>query len=197
MLKSFVAFFKLMLAFAPWLAFLFIAHGSLLRLKAGLAVALALSVAMGVARLHRGVILWVGLAFFTYATAAVFLFEDTWTIKHMGILASGALAAGTWLTVLRGRPFTLDYAREHAPPCKWSDPVFIRTNKLLSSAWATTFTVNAVLAWGKANVGVLPELAYELISYAFMVGTAIFTAWYPAHLRCAASAREETFQRRI
>ena len=49
------------MAFAPWLAFLIIAQGSLLRLKLGLVVALALSVVMGVTRLHRGIILWVGL----------------------------------------------------------------------------------------------------------------------------------------
>jgi hypothetical protein len=57
-------FLKLILAFAPWLAFLIIAHGSLFRLKLGLIVALVLSIGMGVARLHRGVILWVGLVFF-------------------------------------------------------------------------------------------------------------------------------------
>lgn len=58
---------KLLLAFAPWLAFLFIAHGSLLRLKIGLVVALALSVVMGVTRLHRG--LSSGWAWFSSASA--------------------------------------------------------------------------------------------------------------------------------
>ena len=37
-----MGFLKLVLAFAPWLAFLFIAHGSLFRLKLGLVVALVL-----------------------------------------------------------------------------------------------------------------------------------------------------------
>ncbi len=63
------AFAKLVLGFAPWVAFLLIAHGSLVRVKLGLAVALVLSVAMGIARLHRGIILWVGLVFFVCASA--------------------------------------------------------------------------------------------------------------------------------
>jgi hypothetical protein len=176
-------FLKLILAFAPWLAFLVIAHGSLFRLKLGLIVALVLSVGMGVARLHRGVILWVGLAFFSCATLAVMVFNSMWAVRHMGIAASGVLATSTWLTVLFGKPFTMDYAKEHTDPSLWASPRFIRTNMILTSAWGLTFTLNAILAWGKMEHFLLSELAYELISYTVMIGTAAFTSWYPGHVR--------------
>ena len=78
-----LSFLKLLL-FSPWLSFLVIAQGSLLRLKLGLVVALVLSVVMGLSRLHRGVILWTGLTFFSYATIAVALLNDVWTARHMG-----------------------------------------------------------------------------------------------------------------
>ncbi len=39
-------FLRLLLAFAPWIAFLIFAQGSLFRLKFGLAIALTLSVAL-------------------------------------------------------------------------------------------------------------------------------------------------------
>jgi hypothetical protein len=52
-----MSFLKLLLSFAPWISFLIIAQGSLPRLKIGLIVALLISIGMGVARLHRGVIL--------------------------------------------------------------------------------------------------------------------------------------------
>lgn len=100
-----MSFLKLLLSFAPWISFLIIAQGSLLRLKIGLIVALLLSIAMGVAKLHRGVILWVGLAFFTYAAVAVVMFKEMWTVRHMGVLANGALAAASWFTVVAGKPF--------------------------------------------------------------------------------------------
>jgi hypothetical protein len=175
--------FKLLLAFLPWLSLLAIAHGSLLRLKIGLVVALVLSVAMGVARLHRGVILWAGLVFFIYATLAVVAFGDMWTARHMGVLANGMLAASTWLTVALKRPFTLEYAREHVDPSLWTDPMFVRTNVILTSLWGSVFTVNAFLAWGKMEELVLSELVYEIISYTLLVGTVIFTNWYPKHVR--------------
>jgi hypothetical protein len=185
-------FLKLILAFAPWLAFLFIAHGSLFRLQLGLVIALVLSIAMGIARLHRGVILWVGLVFFTCATLAVIVFHNMWAVKYMGIMASGVLATATWLTVIFRKPFTLDYAKEHTDPSLWHSPMFIRTNMILTSAWGMTFTINAILAAGKMEHFLLSELGYEIIGYSLMLGTAGFTSWYPGHIRWKAENGVDT-----
>lgn len=176
-------FLKLIIAFAPWLAFLLIAHDSLFRLKLGLLTALVLSIAMGLARLHRGIILWVGLAFFSCATLAVNVFNNMGAVKYMGIIASGTLAISTWLTLITKRPFTMEYAKEHTEPSLWNSPIFVRTNMLLTAAWGTTFTINALLAWGKMEHFFLTESAYEIISYTLMLGTAGFTTWYPGHIR--------------
>ena len=178
-----IAFLKLLISFAPWLSFLIIARDSLLRVEIGLGVALVLTVAMGLLRLHRGIILWVGLVFFGAASVAVMGFNDTWTLRHLGVLANGALALGAWLTIALGKPFTLDYAKEHVDPSLWNEPRFIRTNVLMTGVWASTFTINAMLAFGKMQQIALSELSYELLSYAMLIGTAIFTVWYPEHLR--------------
>ncbi len=186
-----MSFFKLILAFAPWISFLLIAHGSLFRLKLGLAVALALTVIMGIARLHRGVILWAGVIFFAYSTVAVMLLNNMWTATHMGILANAALAVSSWTTIALKKPFSLDYAREHTDPSLWEDPLFIRTNVVITSVWALVFTVNAVLALGKTEHFVLPAWGYEVISYTFLVGTVLFTTRYPnyVHRRRAEASR--------
>lgn len=176
-------FLKLIMAFAPWLAFLIIAHGSLFNLKLGLIIALVLSIVMGIARLHRGVILWVGLVFFTSATLAVAVFNNMFAVKYMGILASGTLATSTWLTIAFRKPFTLDYAKEHTDPSLWNSTAFIKTNMVMSSAWALIFTINAILAFGKMESFILPELGYEIISYSLMLGTAAFSSWYPGYIR--------------
>ena len=182
-------FLKLLLGFAPWLAFLFIAHGSLFRLKVGLVVALVLAVAMGLMKLHRGVILWVGLVFFSVSTLLVLGFEDMWTVRHMGVLANGAMALATWYTVAVKRPFTMDYARDHTPPELWSSPTFLRTNQIITAAWSTCFTLNAGLAWHKMALHSLPDWEYEVISYALLLSCAILSTWYPAHLKRQRSAR--------
>ncbi len=72
-----------------------------------MAGSLKLSLAMGIGRLHRGVILWAGLLFFVMASVAVIWLENSWVIRSMGVLASGTLASATWLSVLAGKPFTM------------------------------------------------------------------------------------------
>lgn len=174
---------KMILVFAPWLAFLFIAQGSLFRLKLGLAVGLVLCIVMGIARIHRGIILWSGILFFLYTTVAVLLYENTWTIHYMGVLASGFLAASTWLGVVIGKPFTLDYAREDVDPIFWNDPRFIRSNSIVTSAWGFVFTLNSVLAWCKTQSFPIDDLVYEGISYTMLIGTVSFTAWHTKRAR--------------
>ncbi|MCB2186119.1 MAG: hypothetical protein KQJ78_06855 [Deltaproteobacteria bacterium] len=176
-------FLKILVAFAPWLSFLIIGHGSLFRLKLGLVVALGLSVVMGFTRLHRGLILWAGLLFFAAAAVLVLGFENQWTVRHMGVLANGALAIATWLTLAVKKPFTLHYAREHTEPVLWDNPIFIRTNLIISAVWGLAFTLNTGLAWGKMHGFFLPDLGYELITYSLMVGAALFTSKYPARVR--------------
>jgi hypothetical protein len=136
MTPIFMRCLRLILGFAPWLAFLVLARGGRSGLHLGLLVGLGLSVAMGVARLHRGIILWTGLVFFSLASLTVVGFHNVWTARHMGILAIG-------------RPFTLDYAREQTDPSLWNDPAFLRTNRVLTATWGLTFTINALLAVGK------------------------------------------------
>ncbi|MGD0230425.1 MAG: hypothetical protein ABSC19_08710, partial [Syntrophorhabdales bacterium] len=140
-------FVKLLLAFAPWFAFLLISGHSMFRLKLGIAVAAVLVVLMGVTKLHRGIILWAGALFFLYALIAVVLCNDMWAVRHMGTLANGVLAVGTWITVAFRQPFTLDYAKAHTDPASWDSPVFIRTNYMCTSVWGFVFSIGGVLAW--------------------------------------------------
>lgn len=177
-----MSFLKLLASFAPWLAFLIIARGSMARVELALLVALTLSVVMAVLRLHRGVIMWVGLVFFTAATIAVIGFHNIWTVRHLGVLANGALAVGSWATLIAGRPFTLEYARQHTDPSKWDDPLFIRVNVQLTAVWASTFTVNTVIAWVLMK-RLWPEWACHTASYAMLVAAAAFTSWYPGRVR--------------
>ncbi len=185
-------FIKLLLGFAPWIAFLFLAHGSMFRLKLGLAVAAALTLVMAVLKLHKGVIMWVGIVFFSYACVAVFAFEHMWTVRFMGVLANGALAVGAWTTLALGRPFTLEYAKEHTDPSRWNHPAFVRTNTVLTATWAAVFTVGAGLAWLKSQGTAWPEWQIEALNYSMMLSCLLFTTWYPERVKRRAQALTRT-----
>jgi hypothetical protein len=176
-------FLRLLFSFPPWLAFLLIAHDSLLRVKIGLIVAFVLSIVLGAAKVNRGLVLWVGLFFFACAMVSVVMLNDMWTVKYMGVLANGALAAVMWLSVLADKPFTLEYAKEHIDPPLWKDPAFLRINTIIASVWGASLTVNTVLAFAKMRTQLVPEVAYDVVSYTVLVGAVAFTTWYPAFVR--------------
>jgi hypothetical protein len=156
-------------SFAPWIAFLILARDTVLRVEVGLLVALGLSVVMALLRLNRGIIMYIGLAFFTAATIAVLAFHDMWTLKYLGVLANGALALGSWITLLIGKPFTLEYARQHTDPARWNDPLFIRTNVQLKAVWAAAFTFNTAVAWVLMQ-RLLPQWVCQKTTYAVFLG---------------------------
>jgi len=183
-----MSFLKLILSFAPWVSFLIIAQGSLFRLKLGLVVAAVLTVVMAVTKLHRGVIMWVGIVFFVFATIAVVGLENMWTARYMGVLANGALAVGTWLTLAVGKPFTLEYARDHADPSVWDSPVFIRTNYIIAVVWGLAFTIGSTLAWFKTQPTGQPEWIFEAANYSVLLGCVVFTNWYPVAVKRQAEA---------
>ncbi len=178
-------FLRLVAGFAPWIAFLLIAQGSLLRVKIGLAAALAFSIIMGVLGLHRGIILWAGLAFFAVAAVAIIGFDSLWMLRHLGVLANGTLALAAWATIAAGRPFTLDYARQHTDPALWRAPAFIRANVVIASVWAAVFAVNTLLAFVRMLAGGSGAHGwiFDVASHGLLVATAAFTAWYPGFLR--------------
>jgi hypothetical protein len=177
-----VSFLKLVVSFAPWIAFLVIAGDTMRSLEVGLIVALTLSVVMAVLRLNRGIIMWVGVVFFAVVTVAVLGFHNIWTITNLGVLANGALAVAAWAGLIVGRPFTLAYARQDTDPALWNNPVFIRTNVRITVVWATAFTISTAMAWVRIE-HLLPGWLCHSISYAGLLAAAVFTSWYPAHVR--------------
>ncbi len=184
-------FFKLLLSFAPWVAFLLIAHDSLLRVKIGLVVAFVLSVVLGVAKVNRGLVLWVSLAFFAFAAVSVIALDSLWTVRYMGVLANGTLAAAMWLSVLAGKPFTLEYAKEHAAPSLWKSAAFLRVNTIIASIWGGSLTLNAAIAFVKMRTQPGLEIAYDVLSYAVLLGAVVFTTWYPGFARRRGTSRDE------
>jgi hypothetical protein len=83
-----------------------------------------------------------------------------------------AIVAGS---ILAGRPFTIQYAKESVPEEFWDHPRFRRVNYLISGAWAAAF---AVMVAAEATMLLAPgmprALGYGLVAAA-MVGAALFT----------------------
>ncbi len=169
---------KLLLAFAPWFAFWFIAGHSIFRLQFAIVVAAILVVVMAAARLHRGAILWAGYLFFAFALISVVWLKNMWAIRHMGILATGTLFVCAQLSILLGRPFTEDYARENLPRELWNSPSFIRGCFITTTAWSCVFLVNSLLNVAKLIHHETPEWYFTVSEYGVIVIGIVFTNIY-------------------
>ena len=167
---------KLMLAFAPWIAFWIISLGhSMLWLKVGICTAALLVIVMGVTRLHRGIILWAGVAFFAFAVISVAWQENMWIVRHLGFLASGTLFLATFLSMFMGRPFTESYARDHVPKELWDSPTFIRGCFTVTGAWGFVFLANTMVNALKLQRPAVADWIYEVVQLGFLALGVIFT----------------------
>lgn len=175
---------KLLLAFAPWIAFWIISGGhSIVWLQIGICVAAVLVLVMGITRLHRGLILWAGVVFFSFALVTVALLKNIWVIQHLGILASGTLFIATLLSIVIGQPFTESYAREHAPTELWDSPAFIRSGYTATGTWGIIFLANTLVNVIKPHYRELSEWFFRGVELSILVSGVVFTTVYANYLR--------------
>ncbi|MBF6560970.1 MAG: hypothetical protein IVW56_11820 [Candidatus Binataceae bacterium] len=119
-------------------------------------------------------------------TAAFFVFSLVTTIaagpmlfKHYNISLTWAVfAIVTWVTLLIGFPFTIQYAREQTPPEVWKEPLFMRLNVILTVVFGVVFTVNAGLGVLALKTGHLLTLGL-LLPLSLLAAAIVFSARYP------------------
>ncbi len=135
-------------------------------------------------------------AIFFAAAAAISALAGPWLFQHFNIfMIWGIFAAVAWITLLIGRPFTLQYAREQAPPEIWEHPLFMRLNVILTAVWCGILTVNAMFGFVAFLTGRLLSFGL-LIPLTVMIFGFVFSARYPKRFEAqfaaaAAPARAE------
>jgi hypothetical protein len=170
---------KLLLAFAPWIAFWIISGGhSPVLLQIGICVAAVLVIVMGITKLHRGIILWAGVSFFAFALVTVVLLRNLWVIHHLGILASGTLFMSAMISIVIGRPFTESYAREHTQKELWESPNFIRSNFTVTGVWGLIFLANTLVNVVKPYYEGLGEWFFRGVELTILCSGVAFTTVY-------------------
>jgi hypothetical protein len=129
-LSPFIAFFVLMRVVHP---------------LAGLVGAFIVSLLLGVLQWRRGEsvkVLEIGsLALFGALVFYTLVAAPEWTVATVRLAVDAGLFAIALVSLLVGRPFTLQYARESVPKEFWSSPLFLSTNRQITAAWTAAFAV--------------------------------------------------------
>lgn len=175
---------KIVVSLAPLFAFWFIALGhSLMRLQIGLYTGIALLIVMAFARLTRGTMLWATAAFFVVALVFAAWLKNVWVIRHLGIFPSGILFVAVMLSMILDRPFVEEYAREGVPPEQRESVSFVRTCFVLTSFWAATLLVMALLSVVQMSYPGPGQLIYLIVQLGVLALALTYQAAYIVHVR--------------
>jgi hypothetical protein len=179
----------ILLAFAPFIAFAVVDRlvGSFEGLAAGALVSAALLVRDLVTR-RTPKILEVGtFLLFTGLAGFVLLSGAERSVMGVRFLVDAGLLAIVLLSILAGRPFTLQYAREQVSSDLWHDPAFKRTNTVITAVWAVAFAVMVAADFVLLTMPEIPHRIGIIATILALVGAIKFTGWYPAHAQTAAA----------
>jgi len=186
---------KLLLGFAPWIALMILGRGnSLFMLQMSIVVAAVLVILMTIFKLHCGMIMWGSIVFFTAALIFVTVLKNMWFIRNFSIFAHGTLLVFSTISVLIGKPFTLDYAKQHTPKELWVNPIFIKTCYIIALVWCGVFGTNTAFAIVQRFHPGLKHSIWAHMDTVLMVAAVFFSSWYPAYMRrkrLAAEAKSE------
>jgi len=173
-----------LLGFLPLVIYGIIAGTSVSSVTIALVAAIAAFFIVGLSDLRKGILMaWANVAIFGVSLIAIGVFGTVWLIPYMGILIYATLAAFTIGSILVGRPFTLQYAREMVDPSVWEKPLFIRTNVVITGVWGGIFLTNLVLCSVAVTIPGLTGRIAQAGTYVVLVSGALFTLWYPERLR--------------
>jgi hypothetical protein len=175
-----------LLAFAPFIAFAVIDRlaGPTEGLVSGAVVAIALIVRDAITPGRTPKILEVGTAVLFGALAAyAVLSTPTWSVIGVRLCVDIGLLAIVLITMVLGRPFTLQYAREQVSAEHHSSAEFLRTNYVITGVWAFAFAVMVAAELALLYAPNLPPRLGVLVIIAALIGAVKFTGWYPGHVR--------------
>ena len=174
-------FIKLVAAFAPWIVFALLAGNSLNTVKIAIVVSLAVAIILGYKDLRAGFILsWATLTFFIFLVITVVFMTNMWILEMMNVLVYVTLAAVTWIGIIVGRPFVMEYARQEVDESRWQDPKFIRVVRDMTGFWGVAFLADLVIAiYQTTNHDFMLKLALYLV----MLIAMMFTLYYPRWVR--------------
>lgn len=175
---------------APWIVYSLVEGEGRLELSSAIALGIALVLLLvGWMRGSRPKLLeWSDVLFFGALAIFVALASDTthaWLERWSGEVANIALVAIALGSIAVRQPFTLAYAKEQAPREMWDNPAFLRTNYVLTWAWAIAFLIEAASGfYGDLVLGDSNNLWTGWIIQTFpLIVAAQFTIWYPQRVR--------------
>lgn len=177
--------------FAAWITYAVVAGVADWRLGAALAAVVAAKEVRGQQRTFGEVddLARATRWFFLGLTALSVLSPHSPLHHYTPAMSLAALGVAATDSLLRGRPFTLTFARRTTPQEVWEHPAFLRANVVITRAWAVSFLLSAALCAALLASAPSATALWVAVEVAGFVVPVAFTAVYRdrARARFAAS----------
>lgn len=174
--------------FAPWIVYAVIPSSQWKwAALAGLVISLVLIAQQTRAgRKPDALIIEIGSAvFFAAITVAAFAAPNSGLHPYAPALANGSLTLIAGVSLAIGKPFTLGIAKQTTPREFWDQPMFIRTNQVITAVWTASFLVSAAVLFAVAHSG---STVRTVVQVAGFVVPMVFTLRYVAYVQAKAAA---------
>ena len=173
---------SILLSLSPFAVFFVLmrAHSPLAGLAGAFLTSLLLCLRMGWRREALKILEVGSLVVFGALGAYTLLLAPRWTVATVRFAVDAGLLGIVLVSLAIGRPFTLQYARERVPRQFWDLPVFLTTNRRITTAWAAAFAVMVAADLAAEYTEAVPLWVDVAASIAAFGGAVWFTRWYPA-----------------
>jgi hypothetical protein len=182
--------------FLPWIVYAVLAGHTASAQQRGTVAALVvpvLVIAYKVRKEHstfEALIIETGSAVFFAAMAIVaFAVPHSGALTYAAALSSTTLAAIAWGSLAARHPFTLGIAKQSTPPEVWSQPAFAHSNVVITTIWAASMTVSALILLVVIHAGgdVLVRMVFQILGFVVpMLGTRRYVKMVHARAHAAA-----------
>jgi hypothetical protein len=178
----------ILLAFAPFIAFALIDRlvGTTEGLLAGAVISAALLIRDWLTPGRNPKILEIGTTVLFCALAAYAIIgSPEWSIAGVRLRVDLGLLIIVLVSMALRRPFTLQYAQEQVASEFWNNPQFLRTNTIITAAWALAFFVMVLADLMLVYLPELPARIAVITTIVALVAAVKFTGWYPERVKAS------------
>jgi hypothetical protein len=160
--------------FLPWIVYAVLAGHTAAAQQRGTLAAFAVTVLVIAYKVRKersafdALIIETGSAVFFAAMAAIaFAAPHSGLLTYSAAVSSTTLAVIAWVSLAIRRPFTLGIAKQTTPREVWTQPAFIHSNDVITTIWAVSLTISAVILTAVIHAGadVLVRSAFQLLGF--------------------------------
>lgn len=124
-------------------------------------------------------------AYFAALTVLAFGDPNTGLHAYTASMANGALGLIAAISLAIGKPFTLGIAKQQTPREFWNNPLFIRTNVIITAVWTASFVIGCAVLASMAHSSVLDRSIVQVVSFVIPM---VFTVRYAAYIKAKGEA---------